>query len=109
MFDLKPGSGYCISIYGYYIENNSAFLDYHLKPLAKTVKSFIKDTNHFLQKLKGLPKLSRNSLLCTIDVVNGLYPNIPHNEGLEAVRKNLTNGKTKKSQLNLWLNLLNVF
>ena len=25
-------------------------------------------------------------ILCTIDVV-GLYPNIPHNEGLEAIRK----------------------
>ena len=84
-----------ISNCGYYTENISAFLDYHLKPLAKTVKSFIKDTNHFLQKLKGLPKLSKNSLLCTVDVV-GLYPNIPHDEGLKAVRKKLDQRQDKK-------------
>ena len=29
-----------------------------------------------------------NALLCAVDVV-GLYPNIPHNEGLEAIRKAL--------------------
>ena len=29
-----------------------------------------------------------NSLLCAVDVL-GLYPNIPHNEGLEAMRKAL--------------------
>ena len=84
-----------ISNCGYYTENISAFLDHHLKPLAKTVKSFIKDTNHFLQKLKGLPNLSKHSLLCTIDVV-GLYPNIPHDEGLEAIRKRLDQRQDKK-------------
>ena len=84
-----------ISNCGYYTENISAFLDHHLKPLAKAVKSFIKDTNHFLQKLKSLPNLSKDSLLCTIDVV-GLYPNIPHDEGLAAVRKRLDQRQDKQ-------------
>ena len=36
---------------GYYMENISSFLDYHLQPLVKKVDSYIKDTNHFLKKL----------------------------------------------------------
>ena len=74
-----------ISNCGYYTENISSFLDYHLKPLAKKVESYIKDTNHFLKKLKELGRLPKNAILCTIDVV-GLYPNIPHKEGLEPIR-----------------------
>ena len=42
-----------ISNCGYYTENISSFLDYHLQPLAQKVKSYIKDTNHFLSKLKS--------------------------------------------------------
>ena len=77
-----------ISNCGYYTENISAFLDYHLQPLAKTVKSYIKDTNDFLKKLKNLPILPENAILCSIDVV-GLYPNIFHEFGLNALKKSL--------------------
>ena len=35
-----------ISNCGYYIENISPFLDYHLQPLAQKVKLYNKDTNH---------------------------------------------------------------
>ena len=61
-----------ISNCGYYTENISSFLDYHLQPLAQKVKSYIKDTNHFLSKLKSIGKLPQGVILCTIDVV-GLY------------------------------------
>ena len=40
------------------------------------------------KKLRSLTNLPGNGLLCTMDVV-GLYPNIPHNEGLSALRKRL--------------------
>ena len=83
-----------ISNCGYYIENISAFLDFHLQPLAQAVKSYIKDTNDFLNKLRSLPKLPSNIILCTVDVV-GLYPNIPHEEGLSALRKRLDNRMEK--------------
>ena len=66
-----------ISNSGYYTENISSFLDHHLQPLAQAVKSYIKDTNEFLKKLRSLPKLPDDIILCTMDVV-GLYPNIPH-------------------------------
>ena len=35
-----------ISKCGYFTENISEFLDHHLQPFAKTVTSYIKDTNH---------------------------------------------------------------
>ena len=58
--------------------------------MAQAVKSYIKDKNDFLNKLRFLPKLHDNIILCTVDVV-GLYPNIPHEEGLSALRKRLDN------------------
>ena len=57
-----------------------------LQPLAQKVKSYIKDTNHFLNRLRSLRKLPQGSILCTIDVV-GLYPNIPHSEDLTSFRR----------------------
>ena len=75
-----------ISNCGYYTENISPFLDYHLKPLAKKVETYIKDTNHFLKKLKELGSLPKKAILCTIDDV-GLHPNIPHEESLVSIRK----------------------
>ena len=59
---------------------------YHLQPLAQKVKSYNKDTNHFLIKLKSLGVLPQGAILGTIDAV-GLYPNIPHNEGLAFLRR----------------------
>ena len=52
--------------------------------------SYIKDTNEFLLKLKNLRKVPDNAILITADVV-GLYPNIPHNEGLEVLKKRIDN------------------
>ena len=40
-----------ISNCGFYTKNISAFLDFHFQPLAREVKSYIKDTNDFLKKL----------------------------------------------------------
>ena len=48
----------------------------------------MKDTNDFLKNLNELRDLPDDLILCTIDVV-GLYPNIPHKEGLGAIRKAL--------------------
>ena len=77
-----------ISNSSYYTENISSFVEFHLKPLAQKVQSYIKDTNDFLKKLSNLPVLPDNVILCTIDVV-GLYPNIPHEEGLAAIKEQL--------------------
>ena len=52
-----------ISNCGYYTENISSFVDYHLQPLAQKVKSYIKDTNHFLNRLRSLGKLPQGAIL----------------------------------------------
>ena len=64
-----------ISNCGFYNENISSFLDFHLQPLAQKVKSYIKDTNHFFGKMKELGQLPEGTILCTIDIV-GLLSNI---------------------------------
>ena len=76
------------------MENISAFLDFHLQPLAQAVKSYFKDTNDFLNKLHSLPKLPGNIILCTVDLVD-LYPNILHEEGLSSLMKQLDNQMEK--------------
>ena len=76
------------------MENLSTFLDFHLQPLAQAVKSYIKDTNDFLNKLHSLPKLPGNIILCTVDLVD-LYPNILHEEGLSSLMKRLDNQMEK--------------
>ena len=56
--------------------------------------SHIKYTNDFLRKLTDLKDLPDQYLLCTIDVV-GLYPNIPHDEGIVAIKRALERRKDK--------------
>ena len=48
-----------ISNCGFYTENISSFLDHHLQPLVQRVKSYIKDTNHFLNQMKRLESYLR--------------------------------------------------
>ena len=64
------------------------FLRFNLLPLARGVKSYIKDANYFLKKLRSLPNLTDDIILCAVNVV-GLYPNIPHDEGLSTLPKGL--------------------
>ena len=66
-------------------EKISIFVDHHLRP---TINSYIKDTNDFLRKLMDIGTLPERAILCTVDVV-GLYPHIPHDEGLQAVKEAL--------------------
>ena len=74
-----------ISNCGFCTENISSLLDFHLQPLAQKVKLYIKDTNHFLRKIKELGQFPEGTILYTINVVT-LYPNIPHDEGLSFLK-----------------------
>ena len=49
------------------------------------VKSYIKDTQDFLKKLRDPPCLPEESIICATDVV-GLYLSIPNVEGLRFLR-----------------------
>ena len=67
-------------------EKISAFTDIFLKPHLPEIRSYIRDTTDFIQKLNDLPRLSNKTLLCTLDV-SSLYTNIPNIEGRVAVAK----------------------
>ena len=61
----------------------------------KEEKSYIKDRADFLDKLKDLGEIPEGAILVTADVV-GLYPSIPHTEGLEVLRKQYDKDLHKK-------------
>ena len=77
-----------------FTENISTFLDFHLKPLAQKVKSYNQDTNDILKNIANISPFPYELILYTIDAVS-LYPNIPDEEGLIAVRKALDTRKNK--------------
>ena len=54
----------------------------------KSGKSYVKDTGDFIDKIKSLGKIPKDSFLVTADVV-GLYPSIPHEAGLNALYEKL--------------------
>ena len=60
----------------------------------QSAKSYIKDTSDFLRKLNEFGKLPENAILVTIDVV-GLYPSIPHADGLGALSAKLEEREDK--------------
>ena len=60
----------------------------------QSAKSYIKDTSDFLRKLNEFGKLPENAILVTTDVV-GLYPSIPHADGLGALSAKLEEREDK--------------
>ena len=58
-------------------------------------KPYIRDSGHFLEKIKNISTLPENAILVTADVV-GLYPSIPHQTGFSALKEALENRSVKK-------------
>ena len=48
--------------------NISKYVDYHLQPIVKEIWSYVKDTEDFIQNLKQIEKVPKESLLVTLDV-----------------------------------------
>ena len=53
--------------------------------MVQTIPHILEDTRDFLCRLNDLPEIPENAILVTFDVV-GLYPNIPHEEGIEIIK-----------------------
>ncbi len=70
-------------------EGVSGYLDSILRPLAVSAASFVQDTTDFLSRLHALGDLPENILLATMDV-KALYTNIPHCDGLQAIKDSLS-------------------
>ena len=77
-----------ISANGAPTEKISQFVDHFLNPPTQKLRSFVKDTTHFLQILDNIGKLPPNCILVTLDV-SSLYTNIPNDEGIAAARDTL--------------------
>ena len=67
-------------------EKMSELLDHHLQPVMKVGKSYVKNTNHFLEKLNELGKVP--PIYVTVDVV-ALYSSIPHDASLKTLHEKL--------------------
>ena len=57
--------------------------------------SYFKDSQHFINESRKLGKIPDNAILVTTDVV-GLYPSIPNNVGLRALKEALDKREQKK-------------
>ena len=76
-------------------EKVSEIFDYQLKPIMQKGISYIRDSEHFLEKIKNISTLPENAILVTADVV-GLYLSIPHQAGLSALKEDLENRSVTK-------------
>ena len=82
-----------ISNHGTRPKKVSEFLDHHLKPVMQSGKSYIKDSEHILEKIKTLGCIPDDAVLVKEDA-EGLHPRIYHQAGLislkEALNKRLS-------------------
>ncbi|KAJ8045213.1 hypothetical protein HOLleu_08171 [Holothuria leucospilota] len=86
--NISPPGRPIVSCRGTLTEHLSAFVDSFLQPLLPKIRSYIKDTTQFLQKLSEIEtvSLSNDCLLVTLDV-SSLYTNIPHLDGIKACER----------------------
>ena len=59
-----------------------------MQPVMRKVWSYIKDSQDLINESRKLGKVSHNEILVIADVL-GLYPSIPHNVGLRALKEAL--------------------
>ena len=77
-----------------------------LKTLACSHDSYIRDTNHFLERLRKI-KVPQNAALVTLDV-SSLYTNIDNTKGLESIRQAMANSPDSNRGDDEILNLLKI-
>ena len=75
-------------------EKVSEFLDFQLKPVMQSSKSYIKDSGDFIRKIKDIQYIPSNAILVTADMV-GPYASILHDSGLKALKNILDKRKNQ--------------
>ena len=60
--------------------------------MVKKLKSYVKGTADLIKKIEATHRVSDDSYLVSLDV-RSLYTNIPHKEGIEAVKQKLKKSK----------------
>ena len=89
-----------ISNCGATTEKVAKFLDYHFRPIMQDGWPYFNDTEDFLKKVQNMRKIPQDSILLTADVV-GLYPSIPHNASLNALKVTLDCRLNKKTPIDV--------
>jgi hypothetical protein len=69
-------------------EKISKFVDLFLNPSVQKIKSYVKDTTHFLSILNDLGDLPDGCILATLDITS-MYTYIPNREGIIAAEEAL--------------------
>ena len=82
-------------------ETVSEFLDHHYKPIMQNGLPYIRDSQHFLVKIKTNGSVPENVILITADVVD-LNPNNPHQAGLKALKKAPEKRDIKRYLQKIW-------
>ena len=72
----------------------SEYVDTFLKPAARKCSSYVRDTTHFLNRLRSLKGIPNDAFMVVMDV-HELYNNIDQEEGVEACFNALENRKKK--------------
>ena len=67
-------------------------------------QTYVRDSSHFLELIEGLGPIPDDAILVTADVV-GLYPNIPHEEGLQALGEALDRRSNNKIPTNVLMEM----
>ena len=89
-----PGRPICSSV-NHPTSHISKFVDEHIQKYVPKTKSYVRDTQHFISRLKLLGRIPENALLVTLDV-SSLYTNIPNHEGILAVAEHLRTDPEKQ-------------
>jgi hypothetical protein len=82
-----PGRPICSSIF-HPTNRIGKFVDEHIKRYVPKVKTYVRDTQDFITKIRATPPLPEGSYLVTMDIVS-LYTNIPNHEALVAIAHHL--------------------
>ena len=78
------------------MEKVSELFNSELKSVMQEGWSYIKDSGNFIKRLKNIDHVPQDVIMVTANVVC-LYPSIPYDAGLEALRKALDNRENKKT------------
>ena len=85
----------------------SEFVDIQLEPIVNNIKSHIKDTIDFINKIETIQNIPKDTILVTMDV-KSLFTQIPHTEGINAVARAIENAKNTKISNRVILKLLSL-
>ena len=84
------------------------YLDQHLQPIVREIRSYIKDTSNFDRKLKSITDVPENSHLVTPDA-KSFYTSILNPEGIKIVKtsnENFTEKATATEVITTFLVLI---